>query len=218
MRVLIYSKIVASGRFWQQKLEEQSVQADLCASMEEAREILAMATHDAIIHIFDGNCSHNLEVLGRLRDGLNLPILVVTYGQQKHSAFEVLDAGADDFLPSSVDVRELFARVRCKCRATNARGHDIIYKSGVSIDMEAHEVRWQGRKIYPSSRELLILNELIANPQRIFTKQHLEILLYGYGYVAKSNTIEVFIHTLRKRTSPNAILTVRGVGYKLGLN
>ncbi|WP_110633592.1 winged helix-turn-helix domain-containing protein [Salinicola salarius] len=84
--------------------------------------------------------------------------------------------------------------------------------------MEAHEVRWQGRKIYPSSRELLILNELISNPQRIFTKQHLEILLYGYGHVAESNTIEAFIHTLRKRMSPNAILTVRGIGYKLGFD
>ncbi|WP_157957056.1 hypothetical protein [Salinicola salarius] len=112
MRVLIYSTIVASGRFWQQKLQAQPVQADLVVSMEEARETLAMATHDAIVHIFDENCSHNLEMLRRLREGLNLPILVVINGQQKHSAFEVLDAGADDFLPSSVDVRELFARVR----------------------------------------------------------------------------------------------------------
>ena len=216
MHVLIYTENVDSGVFWQKKLESQSIKACLLSGMDEVDARLDTAEHDAIIHIFCENVSHNFDALGQLRRGRTLPILVMTYGQTVCRVPEVLDAGADDILSTSVDVRELSARLKCKCRAACARKEKVKYEGGISIDIETHEVRWQGREIFPSSREFLILNELVYNPKRVFTKRYLETLLYGYGRAAESNTIEVFIHSLRKRTSFDAIITVRGMGYKLG--
>ncbi|WP_129591386.1 response regulator transcription factor [Salinicola tamaricis] len=217
LHLLIHGEGALSLEPWRRCLARLSQRVTLFHRVEQAIPAVEAGDVNALILVVGGaDISNSLKTLRCLREFLELPILVIVDAMSSIDAARFLDAGADDFLTADTDAREVLARVRCKCRRSDKLPGRVISAGGLMIDMTTMEVRWQDLPIHPSAKELLILKALASQPYRVFTKAQLEQILYGAGFYAKSNTVQVFIHALRKMTHRDAIVTVRGVGYCLG--
>ena len=155
-----------------------------------------------------------IEVLRRLRAAANpVPVLVLTARDATGDRIAGLDAGADDYLVKPFDVAELKARLRALLRRSFNRPQPALEYDGITLDPASQTVTWRGHPVPLQRKEFILLHELIAQPGRVLTRDRLQQALYGWGEEVESNAIEVHIHHLRRKFTPELIRTVRGVGY-----
>lgn len=155
-----------------------------------------------------------LEVLRRLRqDGRTTPVLILTARDTVDDRISGLDAGADDYLVKPFDLGELHARLRALLRRAAGQAAPVISASGIKLDPAAHLVECDGAEVDLSTHEFGILHALLQNAGRALSRAQLEQHLYPWGEEIGSNTVEVFIHNLRRKLGAQRIHTLRGVGY-----
>jgi two-component system response regulator QseB len=152
---------------------------------------------------------------GYRRLGGDAPVLILTARDAVSERIAGLDAGADDYFIKPFDLDELAARTRALLRRRTGKKHPVYAHGGVTLDPAAHEVTKDGAAVSLVPREFALLRVLIEEPARVFTKAQLEERLYGWGEEVGSNTIEVHVHSLRRKLGAEQIVTVRGVGYRL---
>jgi len=155
-----------------------------------------------------------IEVLKRLRKrGDQTPVLILTANWSTSDKVEGLDSGADDYLVKPFDLEELTARLRVLQRRGAGRSDPLIQFGNITLDPAAHVVTLEGKTINLSMREFVLLHHLLENKGRVIPRARLEEKLYGWDSSVESNSLEVFIHHLRKKFGADLIRTVRGVGY-----
>ncbi|WJN52354.1 response regulator [Pseudomonas asiatica] len=155
-----------------------------------------------------------IELLRRLRAaGKTLPVLVLTARDATDDRIAGLDAGADDYLVKPFDLNELKARLRALLRRSSGRARVLIEHAGVCLDPVSQQVHYLGQPVILTPKEYLLLHELLAQPGKVFTRERLTQLLYGWDEEPESNTLEVNIYHLRKKLFNGLIRTVRGIGY-----
>lgn len=158
-----------------------------------------------------------LSVLRELRArGSKLPVLVLTARDSREHIIAGLDAGADDYLTKPFDLGELQARLRALVRRAGGIAAPTLAHAGVVLDPANRSVTAQGLPITLSAREYALLLDLLGHKHHVRTRAQLEESLYAWGEETESNTVEVYIHHLRKKLGADFIRTVRGVGYQLG--
>lgn len=158
-----------------------------------------------------------LAVLRELRTrGSTLPVLVLTARDTSADKVAGLDAGADDYLTKPFDLAELQARLRALLRRVGGHTSAVLTHGALSLDAAARKVSVGGTAIALSAREYALLLDLMTHKTHIRTRAQLEESLYAWGEETESNTIEVYIHHLRKKLGADLIRTVRGLGYQLG--
>jgi two-component system response regulator QseB len=157
-----------------------------------------------------------LEVLRALRArGNALPVLIVTARDAVADRVKGLDAGADDYLVKPFDLDELGARMRALIRRQAGRCESVIRHAGLTLDPAGHQVTLDGAPVALSAREFALLEALLARPGAVLSKAQLEEKMYGWGEEIGSNTVEVYIHALRKKLGADLIRNVRGLGYMI---
>jgi len=157
-----------------------------------------------------------LEVLRTLRArGNALPVLIVTARDAVADRVKGLDAGADDYLVKPFDLDELGARMRALIRRQAGRCESVIRHAGLTLDPAGHQVTLDGAPVALSAREFALLEALLARPGAVLSKAQLEEKMYGWGEEIGSNTVEVYIHALRKKLGADLIRNVRGLGYMI---
>ncbi len=157
-----------------------------------------------------------LDVLRRMREDKNhTPVLILTAQDDLSDRVEGLDAGADDYLVKPFEFAELCARLRALTRRNRGASSETIQYEDIIIDTTAHTVEYKQQTVELSRREFTLLVELITNQGRVLSRHSLEQKLYSWGDEIESNTIEVYIHHLRKKFYSELIKTVRGIGYKI---
>lgn len=177
---------------------------------------LLSQTYDAAILDLGLPRLSGLELLRNTRAAKNpVPILILTARDTVADRIAGLDAGADDYLTKPFDLGEMQARLRALVRRANSQVAAVITLGALQLDSAAHRVSWAGKPVGLSAREFSILQQLLLNAGRVLSKAALEEKLYGWGDEIESNAIEVFIHHLRRKLSPELIRTVRGVGYMI---
>jgi len=155
-----------------------------------------------------------LEVLARLRAAANpVPVLVLTARDATADRIAGLDAGADDYLVKPFEVDELKARLRALLRRSFNRPQTALEYREVRLDPSTQEVSFRGQPVVLQRKEFLLLHQLLSQPGRVFTRDKLEQVLYGWNEEVESNALEVHVHHLRRKLFPELIRTVRGVGY-----
>ena len=158
-----------------------------------------------------------LSVLREMRRaGNRTPVLVLTARDTREDKISGLDHGADDYLTKPFDLGELQARIRALLRRAGGIAQPVLEHRGVTLDPASKRVSFQGKEVALSGREYALLHALIAQPGHIRSRSQLEESLYAWGDEAGSNTVEVYIHHLRKKFGADFIRTVRGLGYQLG--
>ena len=155
-----------------------------------------------------------LEVLNSLRSGKQAPlVMVLTARDTTADKITGLDRGADDYLAKPFEMPELLARLRALERRITAVQTSDITIGQVTLDTLTHTVSVDGQDVELPRREFMLLKALMENPGRVMSREKLETRLYGWGEELASNSIEVHIHHLRKKTPASFIKTIRGIGY-----
>ena len=155
-----------------------------------------------------------MEVLTAIRrDGITLPVLVLTARDPLPDRIRGLDVGADDYVIKPVDLNELAARLRALVRRSHGQPQECLVAQDVVVDPAARTVTRAGAQVALSAREFDLLHALLLNAGRVLSREQLEQHLYSWGQEVESNAIEVHVHHLRRKLGNALIQTVRGVGY-----
>ena len=160
-----------------------------------------------------------IEVAKQLRDGDDVPILILTARDALESRVEGLDAGADDYLVKPFERQELLARIRALLRRTPPRVSAPLRVGDLSLNVDTHEVLRGERPIELTQREFELLEYLMRNERIVISRQRLLDEVWGYDPFSTTNTIEVFVSNLRRKLEaegePRLLHTIRGAGYVL---
>jgi len=180
---------------------------------------LALDSHDYDACVLDLGLPRQdgLSVLKALRTGgSTLPVLILTARDTHADKIGGLDAGADDYLTKPFDLGELQARLRALLRRAAGAATPVLAHDGVTLDPATKRVTRDGQPVTLSAREYALLHDLMTHRSQLRTRAQLEESLYAWGEEKESNTVEVYVHHLRKKLGADFIRTVRGFGYQLG--
>jgi two-component system response regulator MprA len=161
-----------------------------------------------------------LEVCRRLRAaGDPTPILLLTARVAVSERVAGLDAGADDYLVKPFALEELLARLRALLRRSGPPDDDVLRFADLSLDPATREVSRGERRIELTRTEFLLLELLLRNARQVLPREVIFDRVWGYDFGANSNSLEVYIGYLRRKTEAEGetrlVHTVRGVGYVL---
>jgi DNA-binding response OmpR family regulator len=160
-----------------------------------------------------------IEVAKTLREGDDVPILVLTARDAVESRVEGLDAGADDYLVKPFERQELLARLRALLRRRPPRGQAALSVGDLKLNPDTHEVLRGERSLELTQREFELLEYLMRNERIVISRQRLLDEVWGYDPFSMTNTIEVFVSNLRRKLEadgePRLLHTIRGAGYVL---
>ena len=163
-----------------------------------------------------------IEVLRSMRrSNINIPVIILTARDSIDDRVQGLDAGADDYMIKPFDLNELCARIRAASRrnASHGKPDNLLSVGAVELDTASLSVAAEGQNIPVSRREFAILHKLMANTNRVMSRQSLTESVYGWDDEIDSNAIEVHIHNLRKKLAEYLkIRTIRGIGYIIEQN
>lgn len=216
MRVLVVEddEILRDGLAAGLRLEGMTV--DAVEDCEDARATLPSGDYEAVvldIALPDGS---GLDLLHEWRrQGISVPILLLTARNFVEDRVEGLDRGADDYLGKPFDLTELAARLRALQRRASGRAVASIHIGALEIDPALRRVTIEGREISLSRREFAVLEALAEKPGHVISRSQIEDRIYGWQEEVGSNAVEVHIHNLRAKLGPGIVETVRGVGYRI---
>ncbi len=214
MRVLVIEDDALLGDAIQAGLRQAGYAVDWMKDGVTADHALATEAYAAAVLDLGLPRMSGLEVLRRLRSRhVPLPVLILTAMDTVEDRIRGLDAGADDYLIKPFDMGELAARLRALIRRASGKAEPALRVRGVELEPAAHRVRYRGRETELSAKEYAVLHALMLNAGRVLSRSQLEEQLYAWGEEIESNTVEVYIHHLRRKLFPELIATIRGVGY-----
>jgi DNA-binding response OmpR family regulator len=163
------------------------------------------------------------EVLGRIRSLSDVPVIMLTARSEEVDRVVGLTVGADDYVTKPFSPRELSARIGAVLRRVSptrdSSGGEVLRFEGLSVDLSSREVTCDGRAVELTALEFDLLVVFAESPRRVFTREQLMEMVWGWDYVGVDRVVDVHISNLRKAlddssTEQRFIGTVRGVGYK----
>jgi two-component system response regulator QseB len=214
MRVLLVEDDAMVGESVRKGLRQEGFAVDWVEDGRAAELALDTGVYDLMLLDLGLPKKSGMEVLTTLRQKKSaLPVLLITARDAVADRVKGLDAGADDYLVKPFDLEELAARVRALARRRAGNAQSVITHGPLSLSPATHEAALDGRALALSAREFALLQALIERPGAVLSRAQLEEKLYGWSEEVGSNTVEVYIHGLRKKLGADFIKTVRGVGY-----
>jgi two-component system, OmpR family, response regulator QseB len=224
MRVLLVEDDAMIGASVRAGLRQDGFAIDWVTDGSSAESALATAggsdAYDLVLLDLGLPKKGGLDVLRTLRArGLDVPVLIMTARDAVADRVAGLDAGADDYLVKPFDLDELAARVRALHRRRSGRAEAVLrHRSGddvVTLDPARREVKKNDAVVALSAREFAVLEALLERAGAVLSRAQLEDKLYGWDEEPGSNTIEVYVHGLRRKLGAELIRNVRGVGYTI---
>ncbi|NLW13067.1 MAG: response regulator transcription factor [Trueperella sp.] len=163
------------------------------------------------------------EVCRQIRQDSNVPIIMLTAKDSEIDKVVGLEIGADDYVTKPYSYRELAARIRAILRRmadVSEVESDVLRVGRIEMDQDAHVVRVDGHEIKMPLREFELLELFMQNPDRVLTRGQILDRIWGLDYIGDSKTLDVHVKRIRSKieestSKPSALLTVRGLGYKL---
>lgn len=200
-------------------LEARGHQCDYADSLAAASALLARGAFDAMVldrNLPDGD---GLALARRLRtEGRATPILVLTARDTLEDKLLGFEAGGDDYLVKPFALQELEVRLLALARRNAARPAEPLLQHGaLSFNAATQELRLHGCPLALPPKPLRLAAELLAQPERVFSRRELEIAVWGHEQDSSDNLRSV-LHTLRRALGDDAstqVVNVHGLGYKL---
>jgi two-component system, OmpR family, response regulator MprA len=221
MRILVVDDEPAVRQALQRALGLEGYEIDLAADGSAALERLRASSPDAVVLDVLMPGIDGLEVCRRLRAARDrTPVLMLTARESVSDRVAGLDAGADDYLVKPFALEELLARLRALLRRSGAEDDGAILRlADLELDPVRYQARRGGRELELTRTEFQLLELFLRNPRQVLTRSLIFERVWGYDFGPSSNSLEVYIGYLRRKTEaggePRLIHTVRGVGYAL---
>jgi two-component system KDP operon response regulator KdpE len=163
-----------------------------------------------------------VEVVQRLREWTDVPVLVLSARTDEHDKIAALDAGADDYVTKPFDVGELLARIRValRHRARTPTGSQRFDAGPISIDLGTRRVERNGETVHLTPIEFRLLTMLVRHAGKVLTHRQLLKEVWGPSHVQDAHYLRIYMAQLRRKleadpAQPRYLLTESGVGYRL---
>ena len=168
-----------------------------------------------------------MEVMGKIRENDTVPIIIISAKDTDSDKTLGLGLGADDYITKPFSVTEVLARIKANIRrstqyaAGGVEQQAILEKGDIVMNLNDYSVTKNESKIELTSKEFEILKLLFKNPKKVYTKEQIYSLVWNDAYFGDENAVNVHISRLRNKIEdnprePKYIITVWGIGYKLG--
>lgn len=222
VRVMIVDDEPSVRRFLRRSLLAHGYDALEAQSGEEALNLAVLNQPDLIILDLGLPDMSGINVLQRIREWSQTPIIILSVKNQEKDKITALDTGADDYLTKPFGVGELIARLRVAMRRQSSHPplEPMFEVDGLMVDLTARIVTMHGEEISLTPTEYDLLRVLVKYAGRVITHQQLLREVRGVGYQTETQLLRVHMSNLRRKlesdsTNPRYILTESGVGYRL---
>ena len=209
-------------------LESEGYQVEVGYDGEQAVELARSGAFDLIILDLMMPKIDGLQACMRIREFSNVPVIMLTARSEDADKIIGFECGADDYITKPFNILELKARIRALLRragiaaaqpGAQSSAH-ILEHGGVTLDTEKRTAYKHGRSIDLTAREFDLAELFLRSPGRVFSRDSLLDLVWGYDYQGDARTVDVHIRRLREKlednpASPSLIITKWGVGYYL---
>lgn len=201
---------------------EENYGFQVAKSVKEAVSLFYANRPDVVILDLGLPDGDGMEVIERIREIADTPVIVVSARQEEDEKIRALDAGADDYVTKPFYMGELLARIRAALRKTekHSREKETRFEDGdLCVDYGKRRVEVDGGEVHLTPIEYKILLLLIANRGKVLTHHYILKEIWGYTEGVESGTLRVFMATLRRKieknpSDPQHIITEVGVGYR----
>ena len=222
-RILVVDdeKLIVKGiRF---SLMQDGLEVDCAYDGEEALEKAKTDSYDLILLDVMLPKMDGFEVCQQIRDFSDVPIIMLTAKGDDMDKILGLDNGADDYITKPFNILEVKARIKAIMR--RGRKHEeketpsnVLEKNDMKIDRESRRVYIEGKEVNLTAKEFDLLELLAMNPDKVYSREQLLNLVWGYEYPGDARTVDVHIRRLREKiektpSNPKYVHTKWGVGY-----
>lgn len=220
-KILIIEDEVKIARFLELELKYEGYIVSQC---HDGREGLDKAMHevfDLLLLDIMLPSLNGLEVLRRLRQVSDIPIIMLTAKDEIMDKVTGLDIGANDYMTKPFAIEELLARIRTALKKSTEvkKILNILSVGELIIDLDQHMITYNNSSIDLTKTEFDLLKLLMENKNIVLTRNKIIDIVWGYEYMGDTNVVDVYIRYLRSKIddkfSKKFIYTVRGVGYIL---
>ncbi|MBD5119201.1 MAG: response regulator transcription factor [Clostridiales bacterium] len=209
-------------------LENEGYQVDTGSDGEEAVDKARMGQYDLIILDLMMPKIDGLQACMKIREFSNVPIIMLTAKGEDTDKIIGFECGADDYITKPFNILELKARIRALLRRAGAaaqqqREADRLTQGSITLDLLERAAWRDGEPVDLTAKEFDLMVLLMQNPGRVYSRENLLNLVWGYEYIGEFRTVDVHIRRLREKLEPDPanpehILTKWGVGYYLANN
>ena len=220
-RILIIEDEIKIARFIELELKYEGYSVEQAHDGRTGLEMAMMGGFDLIILDVMLPSLNGMEVLRRLRQALETPVIMLTARDEITDKVMGLDVGADDYMTKPFAIEELLARIRnvLKRSKSSTRKANQIIIGGLKIDLDKHSVVYNDDCLELTKKEFDLLKYLAENDNLVLSRDKILEMVWGYEYCGDTNVVDVYIRYLRSkiddRYKVKLIHTVRGVGYIL---
>ncbi|MBT1071269.1 response regulator [Pelotalea chapellei] len=222
-RILVIDDEAAIRRFLHSALSSEEFHLNEAESGHEGLSVAASFRPDVILLDLGLPDMDGIEVIRRIREWSNVPVIILSVREQEDDKVAALDAGADDYLSKPFGVGELVARIRAALRRSLKNSEEPVFKSDdLTVDIPKRRVFANGGEIQLTPTEYDLLRLLITHAGKVLTHSQILKQIWGVAYKDQSQVLRVTISNLRKKierdpSRPRHITTEPGVGYRLRL-
>ena len=222
-RVLVVDdeKLIVKGiRF---SLLQDGLEVDCAYDGEEALEMAKATEYDLILLDVMLPKMDGFEVCQQIREFSDVPIIMLTAKGDDMDKILGLDYGADDYITKPFNILEVKARIKAIMRRGRKKDEKevsgkILEKHDMKIDRENRRVFIEGEEVNLTTKEFDVLELLATNPDKVYSREQLLGLVWGYDYPGDARTVDVHIRRLREKieklpSNPKYVYTKWGVGY-----
>lgn len=225
MRILVVDdeKLLVKGIKF--NLENEGYTVDACYDGEAAVEAAKATEYDLILLDCMMPRKDGLQACQEIRSFSTVPIIMLTAKSEGSDLLMGFESGADDYVTKPFNILELKARIRSLIRRSTITAQKEAPKAAglfrfadVEVDPNTRSVRKGGNNVELTIKEYDLIEFLVKNPGKVYTRENLMDLIWGYDYMGDTRTVDVHIRRLREKlepdpASPEYIVTKWGVGY-----
>ncbi len=214
-------KLIVKGiRF---SLEQDGMEVDCAYDGEEALNMAKENEYDIILLDLMLPKMNGLEVCQQIREFSNVPIIMLTAKGEDMDKIMGLEYGADDYVTKPFNILEVKARIKAIIRRTKRTGKveeqaRIVEIGELKLDCDSRRVFIGTREVNLTAKEFDVLQLLVFNPNKVYSRENLLNIVWGYEYPGDVRTVDVHIRRLREKieenpSEPKYVHTKWGVGY-----
>ncbi len=206
-------------------LENEGYQVDTGSDGEEAVDKARTGQFDLIILDLMMPKIDGLQACMKIREFSNVPIIMLTARSEDADKIIGFESGADDYITKPFNILELKARIRALLRRAGAAAQqqkeaDRLTQGSITLDLGERAAWRDGSPVELTAKEFDLMVLLMQNPGRVYSRENLLNLVWGYEYIGEFRTVDVHVRRLREKLEPDPanpeyILTKWGVGYYL---
>ncbi|HIS47373.1 MAG TPA: response regulator transcription factor [Candidatus Scybalocola faecigallinarum] len=206
-------------------LEQDNMEVDVAYDGKEALEKARDNQYDIILLDVMLPELNGFEVCQQIRDFSDVPIIMITAKGDDMDKILGLEYGADDYITKPFNILEVKARIKAIMRRVNNKRHkveeaasNVIVSGDMRIDLDSRRVFIENKEVNLTAKEFDLLELLITNPNKVYNREKLLNLVWGYDYPGDVRTVDVHVRRLREKieknpSEPKYIHTKWGVGY-----